>query len=135
VHMADKELAGKVAIVTGAGSGIGHAIAELFGTHGASVTVNYFGYEVEAEELAARLSKTGCESIAVKADVSDSAQVSAMVDQVVKTFGHVDVLVNNAGVESQAPFLDITEASWDQMLQIDLKGAFLCAQACGRVMR
>src|SRR5215472_10355289 len=133
--MEQKQLAGKVALVTGAGSGIGHAIAERFGNEGACVVVNYFGFEQEAEELAAKLTATGCQSIALKADVSSSTDVAAMVDQAVKTFGHLDVLVNNAGVESSAPFLDITEDSWDRMLNIDLKGAFLCAQACGRVMR
>ena len=131
----EKQLAGKVALVTGAGSGIGHAIAELFGNQGACVVVNYFGFEAEAEALATRLSATGCESIALKADVSDATEVAGMVGEAVKTFGHLDVLVNNAGIESPAPFLDVTEESWDRMLDIDLKGAFLCAQACGRVMR
>jgi len=127
-------LAGKVAIVTGAGSGIGHAIAQLFGAEGASVVVNYFGYEAEAEELAAKLTASGMKSLAVKGDVSNPAQVQQMVDQAVSELGGVDILVNNAGVESPAPFLDITEQQWDQMLHIDLKGAFLCAQACARVM-
>ena len=133
--MAEQELAGKVAVVTGAGSGIGHAIAEVLGAAGASVVVNYFGYEAEAEELAAKLTATGMKSVAVKADVSDSAQVQGMVDQAVKELGRVDVLVNNAGVESPSPFLEVPEQLWDRMLQIDLKGAFLCAQACARVMK
>jgi glucose 1-dehydrogenase len=124
-----------VAVVTGAGSGIGHAIAQRFGHEGASVVVNYFGYEAQAEELAAQLSATGCTSIAVKADVSDSAEVQSMVDRAAKELGGVDILVNNAGIETPAPFLDIPEASWDRMLNIDLKGAFLCAQACGRLMK
>jgi glucose 1-dehydrogenase len=133
--MADKDLEGKVAVVTGAGSGIGHAIAAAFGAAGASVVVNYFGYEQEAEQLAAQLSASGMRSIAVKADVSDPAEVQGMVDRAVKELGSVDVLVNNAGVESAAPFLEITEELWDRMLHIDLKGAFLCAQACARVMK
>ncbi|MDQ6884785.1 MAG: SDR family oxidoreductase [Candidatus Dormibacteraeota bacterium] len=129
------ELDGKVAIVTGAGSGIGHAIAERFGREGAAVGVNYFGYESQAEELASRISRAGRKSIAVMADVSDRDQVQDMVEQVLKQLGRVDVLVNNAGVESPAPFLEITEQSWDKMLNVDLKGAFLCAQACGRAMK
>lgn len=133
--MEQKELAGKVAVVTGAGSGIGHAIAELFGSQGACVVVNYFGFENEAEELAQKLSATGCESVALKADVSSSEAVSDMVRRIVSEFGHIDVLVNNAGIESPAPFLDMPEALWDKILLVDLKGAFLCAQACGRVMR
>jgi glucose 1-dehydrogenase len=131
----EKELDGKVAVVTGAGSGIGHAIAELFGRHGASVVVNYFGFEKEAEELAEKLSATGCRSIALKADVSSSQEVAAMVQQTVAAFGHIDILVNNAGIESPAPFLDLPESLWDKIVAVDLKGPFLCAQACGRAMR
>ena len=129
------ELNGKVAIVTGAGSGIGHAIGERFGREGAAVGVNYFGYECQAEELADSISRTARKSIAVKADVSDPDQVQHMVERVLKELGRIDVLVCNAGVESSAPFLEITEQSWDKMLNVDLKGAFLCAQACGRAMK
>jgi glucose 1-dehydrogenase len=125
------DLNGKVAIVTGAGSGIGHAIAERFAAAGASVCVNYLGYEDEAKALAQRLPR----AIAVKADVSKVAEVQALVDATVKQLGPIDVLVNNAGLERSAPFLDMDEASWDVVLDVDLKGAFLCAQACGRVMR
>jgi glucose 1-dehydrogenase len=125
------DLNGKVAIVTGAGSGIGHAIAERFAAAGASVCVNYLGYEDEARALAQRLPR----AIAVKADVSKVAEVQALVDATVKQLGPIDVLVNNAGLERSAPFLDMDEASWDVVLDVDLKGAFLCAQACGRVMR
>ena len=130
-----KELDGKVAIVTGAGSGIGHAIAQTFGTAGASVVVNYFGFEAEAQALATELTACCARSIALRADVSDAAAVNDMVQRTVKEFGTIDVLVNNAGVETPAPILDLAEDSWDRQLDIDLKGAFLCAQACGRVMR
>lgn len=129
------ELDGKVAIVTGAGTGIGHAIADRFGREGASVCVNYYGNAEHAEELAAKISKSCRRSIAVEADVSNSAEVDAMVSRVEKELGHINVLVNNAGVESPAPFLEISEKSWNWMLNVDLKGAFLCAQACGRVMK
>ncbi|MGH7904468.1 MAG: SDR family NAD(P)-dependent oxidoreductase [Candidatus Dormibacteraceae bacterium] len=129
------DLDGKVALVTGAGSGIGHAIAHRFGIEGASVVVNYFGWEDEAERLAAELSQDAQRSIALKADVSSATDVQAMVDRVVKEFGRLDILVNNAGVESAADFLDVKEEDWDRMIDIDLKGAFLCMQACGRVMK
>src|SRR6202049_2038527 len=122
---------GKVAIVTGAGSGIGYAIAERLSSAGAGVCVNYLGYEDAAKALAASLPK----SIAFKADVSKQAEVQAMGDATVRQLGSVDVLVNNAGLERSVPFLDIDEATWDLMLNVDLKGAFFCAQACGRVMR
>jgi glucose 1-dehydrogenase len=125
------DLSGKVAIVTGAGSGIGHAIAERFAAAGASVCVNYLGYEAEAKALAQQLPK----AVAVKADVSKAAEVQAMVDATVRQLGSVDVLINNAGLERSMPFFDIDEPTWDLILDVDLKGAFLCAQACGRVMR
>jgi glucose 1-dehydrogenase len=125
------DLSGKVAIVTGAGSGIGYAIAERLAAAGAGVCVNYLGYEDEAKALAQRLPK----AIAVKADVSKAADVQAMVDATVKELGSIDVLINNAGLERSMPFLDIDEATWDLMLDVDLKGAFLCAQASGRAMR
>ena len=125
------DLNGKVAIVTGAGSGIGSAIAERFAAAGASVCVNYLGYEEDAKALAQRLQK----AIAVKADVSKAAEVQAMVEATVKQLGSIDVLVNNAGLERSMPFLDIDEATWNLIIDVDLKGAFLCAQACGRVMR
>lgn len=133
--MPQPELRGKVAIVTGAGSGIGHAIAQLFGTSGASILVNYFGFEAEAQALAQELSACCARSIAVKADVSDASAVTGMVQRAVSELGTVDILVNNAGIESPAAFLDVAEASWDRQVDVDLKGAFLCAQACGRVMR
>src|SRR4029077_1120390 len=125
------DLNGKVAIVTGAGSGIGYAIAERFAAAGAAVCVNYLGYEDDAKALAERLPK----AIAVKADVSKVADVQAMGDTTGAPLGSLDVLVNNAGLERSMPFLDIDEATWDLMIDVDLKGAFLCAQACGRAMR
>jgi glucose 1-dehydrogenase len=125
------DLNGKVAIVTGAGSGIGHAIAERFATAGASVCVNYLGYEEDAKALAQKLPK----AIAFKADVSKVGEVEAMVGATIKELGSIDVLVNNAGVERSMPFLDIDEATWDLMLDVDLKGAFLCAQTCAKAMR
>jgi glucose 1-dehydrogenase len=129
------ELEGKVALVTGAGSGIGHAIASRFGREGASVVVNYFGSEDEAEALAGELSACCARSIPVRADVSDGVQVRRMFEEAVEALGPVDVLVNNAGISQPAAFLEMDEATWDRTLHVDLKGAFLCAQAAARVMR
>lgn len=125
------DLSGKVAIVTGAGSGIGHAIAECFGAAGAAVCAGYLGYDDEANALAARLPH----AIAVRVDVSKAADVQAMVDRAREELGGVHVLVNNAGIEKSVPFLDLDEATWDAILAVNLKGAFLCTQACARAMR
>jgi glucose 1-dehydrogenase len=125
------DLSGRVAIVTGAGSGIGYAIAERFGAAGAAVCVSYLGFEEEAKALAASLPK----AIAVRTDVAVAADVQAMVERTVSELGGVDVLVNNAGIEKEVPFLDLDETTWDKILAVNLKGPFLCAQACARVMR
>jgi glucose 1-dehydrogenase len=124
-------LRGKVAVVTGAGSGIGYAIAERFSDAGAAVCVAYLDYQDDARALAARLPK----AIAVQTDVTRSADVQAMVDRTCAELGGLDVLVNNAGVEKNVPFLDLDEKTWDLILGVNLKGSFLCAQACARAMR
>src|SRR5665213_4381291 len=110
------DLNGKVAIVTGAGSGIGYAIAERFASAGASVCVNYLGYEDDAKALAQKLPK----AMAFRADVSKAADVQAMVDATIKELGSLDVLVNNAGIERSMPFLDVADATWDLIPGVDL---------------
>jgi glucose 1-dehydrogenase len=125
------DLSGRAAIVTGAGSGIGYAVAERFGGAGAAVCISYLGGEQEARALAARLPR----AIAVKTDVSKAAEVSEMVERTRAELGSVDVLVNNAGIVEESPFLELDEETWDRTLAVNLKGAFLCAQAAGRVMR
>jgi glucose 1-dehydrogenase len=126
------ELEGKVAIVTGAGSGIGAAIAQALADEGAAVCINYYGsYEREAREHASRLGR----AIAVSANVADEHDVAAMVERTVAELGGVDVLVNNAGIEHNAPILDLTLADWDAVLHVNLRGAFCCLRAAGRAMR
>jgi glucose 1-dehydrogenase len=126
------ELEGKVALVTGGGSGIGHAIASLFGQAGASVAVNFLSSGDEAEALARSLGSRGA---ALQADVSKRDEVEGLVAAVVERFGTIDVLVNNAGIEKEAPLLEVTEEDWDRQLAVDLKGPFLCLQAAARRMR
>ena len=123
-------LSGKVALVTGASSGIGAAIAQEFGRQGARVVVNYVGDPDPAQAIVAQLP----EAIAAEADVSQAASVQRLLRHAVERFGGVDVLVNNAGIERHAPFLDKTEADWDAVLAVDLKGPFLCTQAVARDM-
>jgi glucose 1-dehydrogenase len=125
-------LEGKAAIVTGAGSGIGRAIAQALADAGAAVCVNYFGaYEEEAKAHAHGLPR----AIAVSADVSDPDQATSLVATTVEQFGSIDVLVNNAAIEHAAPLLDIELADWDRVVGVDLRGAFCCLQAAARAMR
>jgi glucose 1-dehydrogenase len=129
------ELDGRVAIVTGGGSGIGHAIATRFGREGAHVAVNYHGHDEAAERLAAELSSACERSLAVRADVSRRDEVERMVDEIGRELGPVEILVNNAGIEGQAPILELEEDDWNRVLGVNLTGAFLGLQACARVMR
>ena len=129
------ELAGKVAIVTGAGSGIGFAIAQLFAENGAAVAINYLGHGDDAEKLAATIEQNGGKAVALEADVSSGPAVESLVATVVERFGKLDVLVNNAGIEQSQPLLEIDEANWDRTIAVDLKGPFLCLQAAARRMQ
>jgi glucose 1-dehydrogenase len=128
------QLQEKVAIVTGGATGIGRAIAERFAAEGAAVVVNYHRSSSDADEVVGGIHDKGGRAIAVQADVATSADVKAMVDRARKEFGRIDVLVNNAGLEKQTGILDVAEADWDLVVGVNLKGAFLCLQAVGRVM-
>ncbi len=132
---ANTDLAGKVAIVTGAGSGIGYAIAQLFAQNGAAVAINFLGHDDDAQQLTRELVARGGKAVAVEADVSSKDSVDALVATTVETFGKLDVLVNNAGIEQSQPLLEIDEANWDRTLAVDLKGPFLCLQAAAKRMQ
>ena len=122
----------KVVIVTGAGHGIGQAVAERFAAEGARVVVNDVD-EARANEVAKSIA--GGQALAFRADVSDKAQVDAMFDFTIEHFGTVDILVNNAGnIHAARHFLDGDEEWWDKMLGVNLKGAFLCSLRAAHIM-
>jgi glucose 1-dehydrogenase len=125
-------LKGQTALVTGANSGIGRAIALALGRAGANVVVNYVANPEDAEAVAAELRAAGVGAMTVQADVSDEAQVQAMFAAAVKEFGTVDILASNAGLEKNAPFHEMSVAQWDQVMNVNLRGAFLCAREAVR---
>src|SRR5947207_7753421 len=125
-------LEGKVALVTGAASGIGKAIAIEMARQGASVVVNYHSNKGPGQPVVDEIAAAGGKAIAIQADVSKSDDINRMVQQAVEKFGKIDVLVNNAGIEDRVPFLERTEEEWDLTLAVDLKGPFLCSQAAAR---
>lgn len=127
-------LDGLVAIVTGAGSGIGRGIALKLAEEGAAVVVN--GVNLPNEEETVRMIEAeGGRAIPVVADVRVKAEVEAMVARAVEAFGKVDILVNNAGIRRPAGILNMSERDWDDVIAVHLKGAFLCTQAAARLMR
>jgi 3-oxoacyl-[acyl-carrier protein] reductase len=132
--MADKRLAGKVAIVTGASRGIGRAVAERFAANGAAVVVNYTQGAKEAATVVSGIEAGGGAAIAVGADVSRSADVRSLVQQALDRFGRVDILVNNAGIMVAKGVLETTEEEWDRTIDVNLKGAYLCSKEVAPVM-
>lgn len=126
-------LQNKVAIVTGATRGIGRAIAVRFGQEGASVAV-IGRNEEKGTETVRRIEAAGSQGMFVHADVSDRISVQAMVDAVVQRWGRIDILVNNAAICPFVGFLEMPEDLWEEVLDVNLKGYFLCSQAVARVM-
>jgi glucose 1-dehydrogenase len=132
---AQKLLLGQKAVVTGASSGIGRAVALALADAGADVAINYVAGAEKAQEAAAQVRAKGVNGMAVKADVSDEQQVIAMFEQVKREFGTVDILVNNAGLQQDAPFHDMTLAQWNSVMAVNLTGQFLCAREAVREFR
>jgi NAD(P)-dependent dehydrogenase (short-subunit alcohol dehydrogenase family) len=126
-------LTDKVAIVTGAGQGIGHATALALARAGAEVAAVDID-KAAAEKTAAAVTAAGRRGLAIAADVGDPASIDRMVSQVVQSFGHVDALVNNAGVTRRAYIMDLTEADWDRIMRVNGKGVFFCLQRVAREM-
>lgn len=128
------KLAGETAVVTGASKGIGAGIAKAFGKEGANVVVNYARGKEDAEKVAAAIEKAGGKAITVQADVSKQADVDRLFEVTKKTFGTVDVLVNNAGVYEFAPIDQVTEASYRRMFDLNVLGTVLSTQAALKSM-
>ncbi|MDQ7849514.1 MAG: 3-oxoacyl-ACP reductase family protein [Armatimonadota bacterium] len=120
---------GRVALVTGAGRGIGRATALALARAGAHVAVNYHTSIDGAEAAVREITGLGRRAIAVRADVADSARVTSMVEAVLRQMGRIDILVNSAGTASRIATTDLTEAEWDRVVDVNLKGAFLCVRA------
>ncbi len=128
------KLAGKTAIITGGSRGIGAEIARKFAAEGAKVVVNYSGSQEKAEAVVADIESNGGTAIAVKANVSEADSVKAMVDETMKTFGSVDILVNNAGITRDNLMMRMKDDEWDDVININLKGVFICTKAVTRQM-
>lgn len=128
-------LNGKVALVTGAGSGIGEAIALRFAGEGAQVAVNYHpGGQHSGKEVQAQIAQRNQTAFAIAANVNQSAEVEKMVQQIVAKFGRLDIVVSNAGIEQQKPFIEITDEEWSKVISVDLFGAFFVSRAGARQM-
>jgi 3-oxoacyl-[acyl-carrier protein] reductase len=127
------DLKNKIVIITGSRRGMGKSHALLFAKAGAKVVVSDISLE-DCEKVSDEIKKEGGEALAVKCDVTKKDEVENMVKSVVEKWQRVDILVNNAGIVQFKSFLEMTEADWDRTLDINLKGQFLCAQACAKEM-
>lgn len=127
-------LVGKVALVTGGSRGIGRAVALKLAENGADVAINYAGNTAAAEEVKAAIEKMGRKAMLVQGSVADTDGVQAIVNQVVKELGRLDILINNAGITRDGLLMRMKEADWDAVLETNLKGVFNCSKAVMRTM-
>lgn len=127
-------LKGKTALVTGASRGIGKAIALELARQGVHVAVNFAGNAQKAEEVVTEIKTLGVQSIAIKADVANSVEVTAMVKETIETFGSLDILINNAGITRDGLIMRMKEEDWDAVINTNLKGVFNCSKAVTRQM-
>lgn len=128
------KLDGKAALVTGASRGIGAEIAKQLAKEGARVAVNYSGSQSKAEEVVNEIIAAGGQAFAIQASVSDAENVTDMVKQTIEQFGSVDILVNNAGITRDNLLMRMKESEWDDVIDTNLKGVFLCTKAVTRQM-
>ena len=129
-----KELAGKVALVTGGAVRVGRVIALTLARAGADVAIGYRGSVAAAHATVADLRALGVHAVALRADIGRPAAARALVDHAARRLGRLDILVNNAAVFLRTPLADTTAAQWDRILGVNLRGAFFCAQAAARLM-
>lgn len=127
-------LTGKTALVTGGSRGIGKAIALELASQGANIVVNYTRNAEMAEAVVREIEAMGVKALAVQADVSLSADAEKLVDEALKAFGQIDLLINNAGITRDTLLIRMKEEDWDEVLQINLKGAFLMTKLVGKAM-
>jgi glucose 1-dehydrogenase len=127
-------LQGKTAVVTGAGTGIGQAIAIAFAREGASVVVDYVGNPAASQGTLDKIHALGGKALGVAADISNPEQVNSLIQQTIATFGRLDILVNNAGIEKKFAFVDYPLDEWQKIISVNLTGTFLCSQAAARQM-
>jgi len=127
-------LNGKVAVITGAGRGIGRAIALQFAQYGSKVVINYRSSIAQVEELLATIKNAGGEAIAVQADISKEEEAKKLIEEAVKHFGRLDVLVNNAGITKDNLLMRMSEADFMSVIDINLKGTFFCTKYAATVM-
>ena len=125
----------RVALITGSSRGVGKAIALAYAKEGASVVVNYTSNQTAAEEVVKEIKEKGGRATIFKADVAKAAEAEALVQKGIEEFGGLDILVNNAGFSRPAMLLKMSEDQWDQVVDIHLKGAFLCSQFAARHMK
>ena len=128
-------LDGRVAVVTGAGSGIGQSIAERLASEGATCVIDYVGGPEGAQDTIAKITSGGGKAIMVEADVTAIAECSKLIDAAWSQLGSCDILVNNAGIEKHADFVDVTEGDFDAVMNVNFKGAFFLTQAFVRKLQ
>lgn len=121
-------LKGQTAIVTGANSGIGEAIVRAMAAAGANVCVNYISNQNAAEQIVRQITDTGGKAVAIKADISKENEVTDMFDAVIKQYGTIDILLSNAGIQRDSKFEEMTLEQWNEVIGVNLTGAFLCAR-------
>jgi 3-oxoacyl-[acyl-carrier protein] reductase len=129
------KLEGKVALVTGSSRGVGKAVALGFAASGADLVINYTSNQNAADNVVSEIQSMGRSAVAVKADVAVKTDVERLVNIAAEKFGKLDVLVNNAGFTRPAMMIKMSEDQWDQVVDIHLKGAFMCSQAAGKLMK